>query len=210
MTTNTVTIKDKDIINSIVHEIKNPIALIKANIELVQLQCDSFDKNFDIIKRELDYLENLSCNYLTSYKNAYIETIFLAELINYIIYEYKNTYPNIKFNIIDSENVKIKGDKNMIGMVFRNIFKNCIEAILNKESEENIGKIFTKINVIGDEIKVAIIDDGVGFDENSENNGTGIGMKIIKKVMELHKGNYKIFNLENTEGTYQEIIFDLE
>jgi signal transduction histidine kinase len=99
-----------------------------------------------------------------------------------------------------SRDVMIIADPEQLGRVVNNIVGNSIKYMDNEN-----GVIFIKITDIGDSIKVVISDNGNGiapgdlpniFDRfyrsdqsrNSKRKGSGIGLSIVKKIIEDHGG----------------------
>ena len=119
---------------------------------------------------------------------------------------------NIKlqyFNYVDSD-VKVIADAEQIKRVINNIVSNSI-----KYMDKERGIINIRIKDVGDFIQVEIEDNGKGigvkelpyiFDRfyrtdasrNSKQGGSGIGLSIVKKIIEDHGGQIWANSKENT------------
>ena len=197
----------------LLHEVKNPVSLIKANIDYLQANDSGgvYEKNFGIIKKELQKITTVVLDFLKSSKflqTSEKEVIFIYDLISEIVEEFDTPFKDgkkIKFSLdCTDKDIKILGEYSKLCIVFFNLYKNSIEAI------KNIGEIKAFIEREGDEVIIKITDNGDGLDENYKNNigtpffttkinGSGLGLSICKKVIESHKGSFKIFN-NNDKG----------
>ncbi len=190
---------------ALAHEIKNPISIIKANIDYIKLSVKpNFNKCFSVIDKELNRLSILISDYNTLLQpSSQNELIFLEDLIFDVTEEF-SLLPNKNINFIFDINpdLNILGDYKKLFILFLNIYKNSVEAI-NKD-----GYIITKLYSLNNNIKIDIIDSGSGISENiinniytpfftTKENGSGLGLMICKSIVELHKGNICFNNIEN-------------
>jgi signal transduction histidine kinase len=92
---------------------------------------------------------------------------------------------------------------NMLNQVFLNILMNAIHSIedMKTKNPSYIGKIKIKTVILGDFLRVSILDNGKGIKEadkekvfiagyttKEKGKGTGLGLAICKKIIEKHKG----------------------
>ncbi len=204
----TKNIDDTQLINGVIHEIKNPIALIKANIDLIKFQNNDFEKNFNVIYKQLDYIEELTCNYLTTFKNREVQNVYLDEILEEVVNEYKHSYKDIAFKYLCENTINILGDKKLFTIVVKNMIKNCVESIMlsQKENPDYIGKIFVTLNVKDDDLVLTIIDNGIGYSSDRQCNGSGVGLKIIKKILDIYNSTYHIYSSSNVTGAVQKVV----
>ena len=115
-----------------------------------------------------------------------------------------------------------RGVREQIARVFFNLIKNSIESIHQKfEKDPNfIKKISIEILEHNDHIKFILIDNGIGFSDikgkikdiinpyfTTKKNGSGLGLSIVNKIINDHKGELDFFSIEN--GAKIEINFKL-
>jgi signal transduction histidine kinase len=90
--------------------------------------------------------------------------------------------------------------------VIKNLLINSIEAIGEKK-----GKITIGARALGKDIRIAIRDNGVGLsrreldlifreDYSRKEAGTGLGLFIVKRIVDLHKGDIQ-FKSRKAQGT---------
>ena len=124
------------------HEVKNPVSLIKMNVQYIKDFCPkALENNFTVIEKELEKLNHIINDYTIMAENTRkenIEMIFIDELLSDIIEEYNLTPydKKIEFVLDSPDDVKLYGDYNKINILFFNIYKNAIEAINNKINQD--------------------------------------------------------------------------
>ena len=208
----------KDITIALAHEVKNPVSLIKANIELLELEdtLNGYQKNVKIIKNELNKISEIVSDFIL-FCNPHYDTdsnINIFHLIKEHI-EKLNVYNHITFSLNCFENIdsiKTMGGYSKISIVLSNIYKNCVEAI-----KSNNGFIQTNIYIKNNDIIIDVIDNGEGINDDiyekiyepfftNKDSGSGLGIPICKNIMKSLNGDFTIFN-NNDIGCTTRIIF---
>lgn len=202
---------------TLAHELKNPIALVLANIDLLELD-DTDNKNqkiYSTMRRELNNVMNIMLDFiqLSKHTEIDIEVFDINELLLQIADNCQVINKNNAEYIFDSsENcINIRADRIRLSRVFLNIYKNAVEAV------ENCGKIYIHTSVEDDFINVIIKDNGVGMSESTrqrimspffttKDGGSGLGIFISKIIVEEHNG---IFELDSEEGKGCTVIIKL-
>ena len=152
------------------HEVKNPVSLIKMNVQYIKDFCPkALENNFTVIEKELEKLNHIINDYTIMAENTKkenIEMIFIDELLSDIIEEYNLTPydKKIEFVLDSPDDVKLYGDYNKINILFFNIYKNAIEAIKNK------GIIKTTVTPDIGKTTITIEDNGGGISPVVLNN----------------------------------------
>lgn len=218
---NSIECLQKDFINNVSHEIKTPISSIQGFAKL--LESDNLSKEerkeyAEIIKEESDRLLYLSTNILKLAKLENQERIMnktkfnIAEQIRRTIsvLEPKWKEKNIKFNVNLKEQEFI-GEKDLMYQVWMNIIENSI-----KFSKQD-GQIDIKMKTDEKNIIVEIKDYGIGMEEEKSKKifdrfyqidkshtktGVGLGMTIVKRVIELSNGKINVKSKLNKGTTF--------
>lgn len=204
----------KELISNISHDLKTPITAIKGYVEGIMDGVadtpEKMDKYIHTIYNKANDMDRLIAE-LTTYSR--IDTnrmpynfskVNVDEYFNDCVDElaYELDSKNIKltyFNYTDKDTIII-ADSEQLKRVINNIVSNSVKYIGNKQGTLNI-----RINDEGDFIRVEIEDNGKGIESkdlpyifdrfyrtdssrNSNKGGSGIGLSIVKKIIEAHGG----------------------
>ena len=214
----------KEIAKRIAHEIKNPLTPIKLSAERIKKQYLNNNPNFEkildksvsVIKNEVDYLAKLVKEFgqlAKTDKALNLEKINLKELLEEISNNYSSE--NFKVKVNCGEDIYIIGDRNLLKQAFSNLVQNSYESLeeLQKEGEVNIEVKKDLNNLI-----ITIKDNGSGISKKdidkifipyytNKAKGTGLGLTIVKEVIDKHKG--KIKAIPSDEGAIFKITLPL-
>ncbi len=201
----------EDLISVVTHEIKNPIALIKANVEYLSAYDKDLnevgEKNFKVINNQLNKLIQLTYEYTTLIKvnNEKKVNIYLDDLLYNVYSDYKESYSNIKFEFIHkevNEKIAVKGNSMLLDIAVRNLVKNSVEAV-----KKDNGKILIKLIKEYEIVKIVVQDNGGGFKDidintarqkfkTTKKSGTGLGLFITDYIIKEHNGYFEL-NADN-------------
>ncbi len=201
-------------VNEYAHEFKTPIVSIKGFAELLQ-QDDLSEKQrkeyLSVIIEEAERLSSLSLNSLNLSKieNQRIltgkTTFNISEQIrrSILLLEKKWMGKNIDFEIYLDE-VNILANEEMLKQVWINLLDNAI-----KFSNQD-GKVKLELKEQDDVIRLIITNTGnltieqcqKVFDKfykinNTNQTGHGVGLAIVKKIVDLHNGNITAESLDD-------------
>jgi signal transduction histidine kinase len=218
----------KRLVSDISHEIRTPLNILQNNLEamvdgvlpvtqetLVYLNQEviRFGKlinNLNVLKEFED--ESITLNY---------EALSLDEIITDICRDFFRIAENkqIKIDYYIQPNVEdylITGDKDKLKQVFINVISNAL-----KFTETN-GKVLIKLYEASNNIVVEISDNGMGIrkedlpyiferlyrgDKSRQQiEGNGIGLTIVKNILQLHNASVDVVS-EEGEGTTIKINF---
>lgn len=194
------------LVRGIIHEIKNPISLIRANIDLLESKgYDEEKTTFNIIKKELEYLDNLAFDSVSLLALNSVEEVYISDILDDLFFEYGNSYDDINFRFFGMSDTTIMGSEKLITMLFRNILKNSIEAVTEKlEQEQYSPNISCYIKNENNFITVHIKDNGIGMKKEGTKKGNGIGLKFCETIAKKHDA--ELYMLNNDEGGVTSII----
>jgi two-component system, OmpR family, sensor histidine kinase ChvG len=212
------------------HEIRNPLASLKGASELLDKTSEHKDREklLNIIDHDIERIERLITDYTQMLKDeASLSREKMVKIDIYLIV--KNVVDDFKQDI-ESLNKKIEievinkkekqknyyilGIENRIEQVIANLLDNAISF-----SQTN-NKISIEIDENKNKFVLTFKDQGPGFKEKNIENifnrfysnrpknfgeHSGLGLNIVKNIIELHKGKIKALNRLNVKGAQIEV-----
>ncbi len=205
-------IQQQNFMMAITHELKTPIAITKLNLETLQkrkLDDTQQEKLIGNTLQETNRMNALCNNLLLSsqmeaggYKYTNEKTNF-SELINNCFNDFLSRYPQRIFLKGIKENIFVSGDFFLLQMAINNLIDNAIKYS-NKETPIEISLFDKK-----DTCELHVIDQGLGIDNSEKikvfekyyrtgseatqkSKGTGLGLFLVKKIIDTHKGLIKV------------------
>lgn len=189
------------------HEIRNPLGIIKSSADLLKKKMSKLDPSNsipDIIIEESNRLNNIITDFLNfarpkelNLTTCHINNIIDKNLSFLALQTKKN---NLVIEKICEENVpQMTADSDMLYQAFLNIFINAMQAMPKG------GNIFVQIKYKNNRIKVIVEDEGEGIADDvkkkiwdpfftTKEQGTGLGLGIVKNIIEAHGGTIKLNN----------------
>ena len=188
------------------HDLKTPITAIKSYSQLLELEPEITSENKRILQRIGDRADkmNLMINAVLEYSRISRHTlqynyINTAIIITEIIEDLNLVYSAYKVKVDVGETPALQGDAVMLGQIFNNLIGNAVKY--SQHSISPLVQIEGKIS--GTQVLYTIKDNGIGIAQNNLDNifllfsrmenakhfeGTGIGLAIVKKIIEKHNG----------------------
>lgn len=207
---------------NISHEFRTPLTLINAPIEAIleDNQIDEEQKQqFAIAKRNSDRLLALVNQILDLSKidagelRLHIQKGKVTQLISTLSesFSYQAKQKHIQFRIdIKDKNETTFYDKDAIEKIVVNLLSNAVkytptDGEISCKAKLNNNKLLIEIKNSG---KGLSKDDTVNifhrfYQTNEKNNGTGIGLALVKELVELHKGTIEVNSQPNTWTTFK-------
>jgi len=218
--------QQKNFLLSITHELKSPIAAAKLGLQTLLKRDLEKEKQQEIITnilKDTERLNGLVDNLLIAVRidntafPMHKENInladFISEVLNFQIFKFSNFQIHLKIQ----PDVFYEIDK----LAFTSVILNLLENAVKYSPEKSQIKIELEKN--NTNIILRFIDEGIGISDNEKENifkkfyrigneetrntkGTGLGLYIVKYLVEKHNG--KIFVRNNSpKGSIFEIIF---
>ncbi len=220
--------QQKNFLLSVTHELKSPLAAIKLYLETIlkrnldRQQTKNFLKNsLKDIERLDDLVENMLIATKIENKSYSFpkEDFNFSELIEKIAERLQIHTCNTQTIVTDLvPNIHIHGDKFALTSVVTNLIENAVKysppcseigVRLRKNNGNTCLEVVDQGLGIKDEEKLRIFDKfyRVGSEETRKTKGTGLGLYIVKQVLNNHHAHIKVKNNQPT-GTIFEIIFN--
>lgn len=205
----------KELVSNISHDLKTPLTAIRGYVEgILDGVASSPQKTRDYLNTiynktndmtslidELLYYSQVAEKYMSyKYEKIYVKDFFY-EYVKDLYLELETI--KIKFEYIVNVGIStvIDMDKEQIKRALNNIVSNAVKYMDKEEPE-----IHFRVTETSDAINIQISDNGRGIDEkdlphiferfyrsdvsrNTKLGGSGIGLSIVKKVIENHEGS---------------------
>lgn len=203
-----------DVARRLAHEIKNPLTPIQLSAERLayKLSAKLPPEEAQLLQRlthtiieQVQAMQSL-VQAFSEYANTpelNLQPINLHPLLNNIaeMYHSPEAHCQIQTHFTD-HSLYLQADPHRLRQLFHNLFKNALEA-LKDYPEQTHPTITLSTQQIDGEILIAFCDNGPGIEEEAINwifepyatdkpKGTGLGLAVVKKVVEEHNGTIAI------------------
>ena len=215
----------------LVHEIRNPLASLKSASELLEVTNSNPEKEklTKILTHDVERIERLITDYSQMLKDEVAITresmkiLDLKKIADSVVDDFNAIYNSKRGINIDlqfknsDEKFNIKGIENRIEQVLANLLENSIS--FSKDNQNIVVKLSQKKD---GKISLSVIDEGIGFKEKNTDKifkrfysnrpdkfgeHSGLGLNIVKNLVDLHGGQVIASNNVNKKGAKVEIIF---
>lgn len=215
----------KESTSDLAHELRTPLTTINGYLEAIE--DGKMDADQETIKEMQEESQRMTIlieklNEFADAQNKIFnlneEKLNLTPIIKKIVKQQQNylNKKNIDLLLELDPEIYIYGDKDSLFQIFNNIIENAIKY--NKVN----GNIEIRNISRRDNLVIQIEDNGLGINSedlpyiferfyradksrNSKNQGTGIGLAVVKELMDAHQGKIEVESGEN--GTIFELIF---
>ena len=201
-----------EVARRVAHELLNPLQPIHLAVDRIKRKAvvssedkESIELTFDSIYRQLGSMQRL-VNEFRDYENLKDlspSKVDLNKLIREVVVPYtEGEQSNGIILQLDPELKEFSADTNQLVQVLNNLLINARDAVYN--SENPVVTIHTK-QVEPDTIRMRFVDNGPGFDKElldrvfepyatTKERGTGLGLGIVKRIVEGHGGKISAEN----------------
>ena len=215
----------------LVHEIRNPLASLKSASEIISEteDKDKREKLIKILSQDVERIERLITDYSQMLKDEValstekMNKIDLKSIVQSVIDDFNNIYiekRGIEIHLKIDGSVKdyiILGIENRIEQILANLLDNAIS--FSKDNQKVIVEIQKDKN---GKVILGVVDQGEGFKEKKLNKifdrfysnrpgkfgeHSGLGLNIVKNLVELHGGMIAASNNSDKIGAKIEISF---
>lgn len=204
-----------DFIAILAHELRNPLAPIRAAIDLFQMRAPAdpvLKRATDAMARQIDHITRLVDDLLDVARisrgkvELKLELCDIAQLVSQTVDDYR---PTVQSNGValelraPSEPVWVKGDSARLAQIVGNLLHNA--AKFTKAGERIFVDVAADPEPEGGTVTVSVQDDGVGMAQElvstlfspfvqaaqgigRSTGGLGLGLALVKGLSELHGG----------------------
>ncbi len=191
------------------HELRTPLALMQAQLDLYKKDREKglvqFDQTIDTFQTQLTRLNKmtrilLDMSELSSVKRDDIISIY--PLIEEVMEDLNPLAEEKNINLrIEGEDAVILASDILIYRVFFNLIENAIKynhrgGYINVKIDKNKDRVLIDVSDNGEEIPIEyrqqIFNPFFRIDKSSKNSGSGLGLALVWKIINLHEGNIQV------------------
>ena len=205
-----------DVARRIAHEIKNPLTPIQLSAERIKRKFgrklgeeeESLGQLTEVIVRQTNDLRRIVDEFSKFARMPEPEKrdTSVTELIEGSVRLLQSKETEISFSVdLPEHEITANVDETMIGQVLTNLLKNASESI-EKKAENSpdgyVGSIKVTLSSDNENLEITISDNGIGLPEDrsklfepyytTRSEGTGLGLPIVKKIIEDHGGTLRL------------------
>jgi signal transduction histidine kinase len=205
----------REMAKQVAHEIKNPLTPMRLTVQSFQRK---FEPNDPEIKQKMkDYSDTLiqQIDTMSSVASAFSnfasmpaqqnETLNVIEVVELALDIFNEDY--LVFEK-EEEEIIAKIDRTQLIRIITNLVKNAIQAISDQQETKSI---VVQVKKMENKVLISVQDNGIGIKEEdlnrifkpkftTKNSGMGLGLSIIKNIIENYKGNIT-FETQYGQGT---------
>ncbi len=191
--------------SGVAHEINNPAAIIRGNVEILQMSMPKDAAEQEELQQIMQQVERVSLitqNMLSfaGREDLHQEQVKLDLLLTDILSQVSHQVQPGEVQIdlqLDSNLPPIAGDKERLRQVFNNIILNALQALDGK------GQLVIGSELQKDQLVISIGDNGAGISAElrqkifnpfftTKRQGTGLGLSISYGIIQAHGGQIEV------------------
>lgn len=190
------------------HELKTPLAVIKANLEVLYMSGEptkeELEETMEVVDKQINRMIKLVDDLFAMYElRGYdlSDVICVDKMINEIVSEQKESMMKKNISIhVSNQQCMVKGNSIMFKHAVSNLLQNAIKF------NYDYGKIDIIVEEHTNDCVIKVIDEGIGINSNAAEHifeafyredksrsrkigGAGLGLSIVKNIVEQHGGN---------------------
>lgn len=210
-----------EVARRLAHEIKNPLTPIQLSAERLRHKylgkmspedAEVLDRSTHTIVQQVEALKEM-VKAFSEYARApklQLQTLSIETIVNEVLELYRGHEQRIKFVLNAEQDIPaVEADPGRIRQLLHNLLRNAIESL----SGHDDGQITVSLGEVNKDLKhyveLCVEDNGPGIPENmmeklfepyatSKPKGTGLGLAVVKRIVEEHSGLLYVENKENT------------
>ena len=210
-----------DVARRIAHEIKNPLTPIQLSAERIRRKFrpkldadgDDLERMTQVIVRQTTDLRRIVDEFskFARMPEAVKQREDIVAILNQAVTLQQAGQPNVTFHIdIPDQVIPLSLDATMISQALTNLIKNAGEAIATRiekgVSLDLTPAISISLTDLDTQVSITISDNGIGLPQDraklfepyvtTRDKGTGLGLPIVKKIIEEHGGVLRLDDAE--------------
>jgi signal transduction histidine kinase len=200
----------------VAHEINNPTAIIRGNVELLQMELGRGApgrEEADEIMKQTERVSLITQNLLSFAREQMIHpqqvqlNSLLEEILSQLSHQVTMSGVQLRQSLCATL-PEVEGDRERLRQVFTNILLNAVQAMAG-QGTLSLGTLFDER-----EVRVTIADSGPGIASairekifnpffTTKSNGTGLGLSVSYGIVQAHGGSIDISSAAGQGATFR-------
>jgi nitrogen fixation/metabolism regulation signal transduction histidine kinase len=198
-----------EVARRLAHEIKNPLTPIQLSAERLRVKLEGklekselemLDRSTEVIINQVQALKRMVDEFseYARLPTPDLKDIDLNALIAEVLALYESPGADIRYDL-DPALPAVRGDASQLRQIIHNLLRNAEDAVAENASDA----IRMTTRAVGAMAELSIMDSGPGFPPEilarvfepyvtTKLGGTGLGLPIVKKIVEEHQGQIRI------------------
>lgn len=201
------------LLSGVLHDLKTPMTVISGYVQLmVQADDTKLRQSYaDTVLKQFQYIGSMTAEILAFARgesNILLRRVYLHQFIEEISELLRKELEPRSINVVFELNYRgtARFDEGKMRRVFYNIARNAAEAmpeggtfsIVIGRDEKNLVITFSDTGTgVPNEVRNSLFDS---FSTAGKKGGTGLGLAVVKKIIDEHDGSIS-FSSEHNEGT---------
>jgi signal transduction histidine kinase len=205
----------KDLTSNIAHDLKTPMARLRAKLENV-LSVDPQEKIDEAIESALDQTDQMIATFEAILRIAHLssgqyrERFKVLSLVE-IAQETADIYRAVledngyHFNLILDSQCQIKGDRELIIQLIANLLENALRHT-ERGSQISLECIGAKLTVsdngpgIDADLRTKVLEPMYRLDASRHTKGNGLGLSLVDTIAKLHSARIELSDTKQNAG----------
>jgi chemotaxis family two-component system sensor kinase Cph1 len=192
---------------TISHDLKTPITAIRGYAQILDFDANVPTESKVLIRRIISRTDRMNAMIKEVFEYSRIgrqvvqyKPVNTGNIIKEVVQDLGQVYPSVKAGIKIGNTPTLKGDPVMIWQVFNNVIGNAVKY----SQQTSNPSVIIEGKTMQNQILYRIKDNGIGIPQKDINNifllfrrmenagdieGSGVGLAIVKKIVEKHEGN---------------------
>lgn len=200
-------VKVRQVTDNVAHDLKSPLARLRAQLETAATQYDSplLDNGIAEVDRLLGMIKSLlGIARIESLNQEGFSRVEMQPLINDLLEMYRPVFDDAGISLTSQlQTVAVKADKHLVYQALANLLDNALKF------SPSGGQVSLTLKHENDDCVIILHDSGPGLDdpdstdvferfyrENKARNtsGFGLGLSLVKAIVKLHNGRIRLTN----------------
>ena len=195
------------------HEIRNPLGTIRTSVFTISNKIQNKDatlqRAIERIERNIIRCDNIITELLdySRIRALQHQVTRLSDWMRYTM-EDINIPQNIHLRMVLDDSIEIEIDRDLLHRVLVNILENASQAITESKIVSSDRTIIIQSQITNERVEIIVTDTGEGISKDvmprifeplfsTKGFGVGLGLPVVKQIMEQHGGGIEIASEEN-------------